>query len=106
MHTQFSTAKFENNNTKPSAPKKYNTISELDAKQKNDVAAWAYEIYCDFCKANGGIPSEPEQVAEIAVRLGKKMSAGKILMPEKPVQVYVNSKMASFQKRLEKELVK
>ncbi|MCQ2409955.1 MAG: hypothetical protein MJ068_05375, partial [Clostridia bacterium] len=85
-----------NNNTKPSAPKKYNAISELDAKQKNDIAAWAYEIYCDFCKANGEIPSEPEQVAEIAGKLSRKMSAGKILMPEKPVQVYVNSKMASF----------
>jgi len=34
------------------------------------------------------------------------MSAGKISMPEKPVLVYVNSKMASFQKRLEKELAK
>ena len=31
--------KNKNNNTKPSAPKKYNAISELDAKQKNDVAA-------------------------------------------------------------------
>jgi len=30
----------------------------------------------------------------------------KILMPEKPVQVYVNSKMAGFHKRLEKELAK
>lgn len=88
--------KNKNNNTKPVAPKKYNAISDLDEKQKNDVAAWAYEIYCDFCKANGGVPSEPEQVAEIAGRLGKKMLAGKILMPEKPVQVYVNSKMASF----------
>jgi len=79
-------------------------VSELDARQKNDLAAWAYEVYSDFYKSNSGVPAEPEQVSEIVSRLSQKLTDKKMAVAEKPLQVYVNSKLASFQKRIEKEL--
>jgi len=37
-----------NNNTKPSAPKKYNAISELDAKQNEQISLKISGLYkCD-----------------------------------------------------------
>lgn len=89
---------------KPAEAKKYNAVSELNAKQKNDLAAWAYEIYSACYKSCNGAPTEPEQIAEIVSRLGQKMNDKKMGIAEKPLQVYVNSKLASFQKRIEKEL--
>lgn len=89
---------------KPTEVKKFSAISELDSKQKNDLAAWAYEVYKDFYKSNSGAPAEPEQVAEIVSRLSQKLTDKKMAVAEKPLQVYVNSKLANFQKKIEKEL--
>ena len=89
---------------KPVEAKKYNAVSELDVKQKNDLAAWAYEIYSDCYKECNATPTEPEQIADIVSRLGQKLKDKKMAIAEKALQVYVNSKLASFQKRIEKEL--
>ena len=81
----------------------YNSISELDTKQKSDIAVWLYEIYREYYVQNHAIPSEPEQHDALIRKLIQKVKQAKIRIPDKQIQIYYNSKLSPTLKRLKKE---
>ena len=89
------------NQNKPT--NQYNSISELDTKQKSDIAVWLYEFYRDYYVQNHAVPSEPDQHDAIIRKLIQKMKQAKIRIPDKQIQIYYNSKQSPLLKRLKKE---
>ncbi len=78
-------------------------MSELDTKQKSDIAIWLYEIYREYYVQNHAIPSEPEQHDALIRKLIQKVKQAKIRIPDKQIQLYYNSKQSPLLKRLKKE---
>ena len=91
-------AKYKNQPTN-----QYNSISELDTKQKSDIAVWLYEIYREYYVQNHAIPSEPDQHDALIRKLIQKVKQAKIRIPDKQIQLYYNSKQSPLLKRLKKE---
>ena len=81
----------------------YNSISELDTKQKSDIAVWLYEIYREYYVQNHAIPTEPDQHDALIRKLIQKVKQAKIRIPDKQIQLYYNSKQSPLLKRLKKE---
>ena len=81
----------------------YRSMSELDTKQKSDIAIWLYEIYREYYVQNHAIPSEPEQHDALIRKLIQKVKQAKIRIPDKQIQLYYNSKQSPLLKRLKKE---
>ncbi|MBR0485438.1 MAG: hypothetical protein IJJ69_11800 [Oscillospiraceae bacterium] len=81
----------------------YNSISELDTKQKSDIAVWLYEIYREYYVQNHVIPTEPDQHDALIRKLIQKVKQAKIRIPDKQIQLYYNSKQSPLLKRLKKE---
>ena len=81
----------------------YHSMSELDTKQKSDIAIWLYEIYRDYYVQNQAIPTEPEQHDVLIKKLIQKVKRAKIHIPDKQIQIYYNSKLSPTLKRLKKE---
>ena len=81
----------------------YNSISELDTKQKSDIAVWLYEFYRDYYVQNHAVPTKPNQHDAIIKKLIQKVKQAKIRIPDKQIQIYYNSKQSHLLKRLEKE---
>ena len=93
------------NQVKPTNQPKnqYNSISELDTKQKSDIAVWLYEFYRDYYVQNHAVPTKPNQHDAIIKKLIQKVKQAKIRIPDKQIQIYYNSKQSHLLKRLEKE---
>ncbi|MBR7084022.1 MAG: hypothetical protein IKI37_02430 [Oscillospiraceae bacterium] len=89
------------NQAKPA--NQYRSMSELDSKQKSDIAVWLYEIYHDYYIQHHAVPAEPEQHDEVIKKLIQKVKQAKIHIPDKQIQIYYNSKQAHLLKRLMKE---
>ena len=89
------------NQVKPT--NQYNSISELDTKQKSDIAVWLYEIYHDYYVQNHAVPAEPDQHEEVVKKLIQRVKQAKIRIPDKQIQIYYNSKQSHLLKRLAKE---
>lgn len=81
---------------------KINSFSELDSKQKSDLAEWLYEIYRESYIENGFIPDDIEMQVIIQKMIIKIRQAG-IMIADKPVRTYCTSKQMKLQKRLQKE---
>ena len=81
----------------------YNSISELDTKQKSDIAVWLYEFYRDYYVQNHAVPAESDQHDAIIRKLIQKVKQAKIRIPDKQIQIYYNSKQSHLLKRLAKE---
>ena len=81
----------------------YNSISELDTKQKSDIAVWLYEIYREYYVENHVIPTTPNQHDVLVKKLIQKVKQAKIRIPDKQIQHYYNSKQSPTLKRLKKE---
>jgi len=81
----------------------YNSISELDTKQKSDIAVWLYEIYREYYVQNHAIPTETDQHDALIRKLIQKVKQAKIRIPDKQIQLYYNSKQSPLLKRLKKE---
>ncbi len=81
----------------------YNSISELDTKQKSDIAVWLYEIYREYYVQNHAIPTEPDQHNALIRKLIQKIKQAKIQIPDKQIQLYYNNKQSPLLKRLKKE---
>ena len=90
-------------NGKNQPTNQYNSIAELDTKQKSDIAVWLYEIYRDYYVQNQAIPSELEQHDALIRKLIQKVKQAKIRIPNKQIQIYYNSKQSPLLKRLKKE---
>ena len=89
------------NQNKPA--NQYNSISELDTKQKSDIAVWLYEFYRDYYVQNHAVPTEQNQHDALIKKLILKVKQAKIRIPDKQIQVYYNSKQSPLLKRLKKE---
>jgi len=89
------------NQAKPT--NQYNSFSELDSKQKSDIAVWLYEIYRDYYVQNHAVPAEPNQHDALISKLIQKVKQAKIRIPDKQIQIYYNSKQSHLLKRLAKE---
>ena len=97
-------AKNQANAKNPNKPtNQYNSISELDTKQKSDIAMWLYEIYRDYYVQNHAVPADSAQHEEIIKKLIQKVKQAKIRIPDKQIQIYYNSKQSHLLKRLAKE---
>ena len=81
----------------------YHSISELDTKQKSDIANWLYELYREYYVQNQAIPTEPDQHDVLIKKLIQKVKQAKIHIPDKQIQIYYNSKLSPTLKRLKKE---
>lgn len=81
---------------------KINSFSELDSKQKSDLAEWLYELYRESYVKNGIIPDDIEMQVIIQKMIIKIRQAG-IMIADKSVRTYCTSKQMKLQKRLQKE---
>ena len=93
----------KNTNNQPKNKNRFNSISEMNVKQKSDIATWLYEIYRDFYVKNRTIPTEQSQHDELIKKLIDRIKQAKIRIPDKQIQVYYNSKQPPLLKRLKKE---
>lgn len=84
---------------------KVNCFAELAPEQKGSIATWLYEIYRDYYVENKALPIEPEQHEIIIRQLANKFKQNNIIIPDKQIQVYCNSKQNSIIKRLKKEFI-
>ena len=81
---------------------KINSFSELDSRQKSDLAEWLYELYRESYVKSGLIPDDVEMQVIIQKMIIKIRQAG-IMIADKPVRTYCTSKQMKLQKRLQKE---
>ncbi len=82
---------------------KVNCFADLEPTQKGNMATWLYEIYRDYYVENKALPIEPEQHEAIIRRFTNKVKQDNIIIPDKQIQLYYNSKQNSLIKRLKKE---
>ena len=82
---------------------KVTCFADLAPAQKGNIATWLYEIYRDYYVENKALPIEPEQHETIIRRLADKIKQDNIIVPDKQVQLYYNSKQNGIVKRLKKE---
>lgn len=82
---------------------KVTCFADLSPAQKGNMATWLYEIYRDYYVENKALPIEPEQHEIIIRRLANKIKQDNIIIPDKQIQLYYNSKQNGIVKRLKKE---
>lgn len=82
---------------------KVTCFAELALEQKGNMATWLYEVYHDYYVKNKALPVEPEQHETIIRRFADKVKQNNIIIPDKQIQLYYNSKQNSLIKRLKKE---
>jgi hypothetical protein len=82
---------------------KVNCFANLTSVQKGNIATWLYEIYRDYYVENNSLPIELEQNEMIIERLANKIKQNNIIIPDKQIQLYYNSKQNGIIKRLKKE---
>lgn len=82
---------------------KVNCFANLSSVQKGNIATWLYEIYRGYYVENKSLPIEPEQNEMIIERLANKIKQNNIIIPDKQIQLYYNSKQNGIIKRLKKE---
>ncbi|MDE5557109.1 MAG: hypothetical protein K2J32_05360 [Ruminococcus sp.] len=82
---------------------KVTCFADLSPAQKGNMATWLYEVYRDYYVENKALPIEPEQHETIIRQLTNKIKQDNIIIPDKQIQLYYNSKQNSIIKRLRKE---
>lgn len=84
---------------------KVTCFAEFAPEQKGSIATWLYEIYREYYVKNKILPVKPEQNEIIIRQLADKLKRNNIIIPDKQIQVYCNSKQNSIIKRLKKEFL-
>lgn len=82
---------------------KVTCFADLASAQKGSMATWLYEIYRDYYVENKVLPIEPEQHEAIIRRFANKVKQDNIIIPDKQIQLYYNSKQNGLIKKLKKE---
>ena len=82
---------------------KVTCFADLSPAQKGNMATWLYEVYRDYYVENKALPIESEQHETIIRRLANKIKQDNIIIPNKQVKLYYNSKQNGIIKRLRKE---
>ncbi len=82
---------------------KVTCFADLESAQKGNIATYLYEVYRDYYVENKALPIEPEQHEIIIRRLVSKIKQDNIIISDKQIQLYYNSKQNSLIKRLKKE---
>lgn len=82
---------------------KVTCFADLAPAQKGNMATWLYEVYRDYYAENKALPIEPEQHEIIIRRFANKIKQNNIIIPDKQIQLYYNSKQNGIIKRLRKE---
>lgn len=78
-------------------------FTDLEPTQKGNMATWLYEIYRDYYVENKALPIKPEHHEAIIRRFADRVKQDNIIIPDKQIQLYYNSKQNSLVKRLKKE---
>ena len=91
------------NGKKSKSVTKVTCFADLAPAQKGNMAKWLYEIYRDYYVENKALPIELEQHEIIIRRLAHKIKQDNIIIPDKQIQLYYNSKQNGLIKRLKKE---
>lgn len=76
---------------------------DLSSAQKGNMTTWLYEVYHDYYVENKALPIEPEQHETIIKQLANKVKQDNVIIPDKQIQLYYNSKQNGLIKRLKRE---